>query len=88
MQVKEYASNLKNVDRMIKALFQQIESFEKESQQTYDLEHTVVMISKRLDSLEHEYYHSKAKEEGNWRINELERIVVCLLHHLDSLEKE
>ena len=73
---------------MIKALFQRIESFEKESQQTYDLEHTVVMISKRLDSLEHEYYHSKAKQEENWRINELERIVACLLHRLGSVEQE
>jgi len=65
VQLNKYASNLKNVDQMIKALFQRIESFEKESQWTYNLEHTIFMISKILDSLEHEYYRSKAKEEEN-----------------------
>jgi molecular chaperone GrpE (heat shock protein) len=88
VQLKEYAANFKNVDEMMKAIFQRIESFEKESQRTFSLEHTVAMLLQTLDSLEQEYYWSKAREEDNHRISELERIVENLLCHLDSLEKE
>jgi hypothetical protein len=65
MQLREYTANFKNVDQMIKALFQRTKSFEKESQQTSALEHTIAMLLQRLDSLEQSTISLKLEKKRN-----------------------
>jgi hypothetical protein len=51
------------MDQLIKNMLQCIDSFAQDILRIANLEHSISILSKRVDFLKHEYNHSRAREE-------------------------
>jgi hypothetical protein len=81
-QFKEHVVHFTHLNHSIQNLFHRIEIVERDSLRIIDLEHSIPILSQRVDLLEHELIHYRAREK------ELERPVASLLGHVELMEHE